>query len=318
MMTPAKPKAFLAGAGLVWRRQRVLWLIYFFTLLLAFLSTRGLVHRAADVLDHSAESAQRLVHGFDISAIIELQQIPQSPLTGSNDIFGVAPVITLLFLLFITGGILTVYYRDETLPFGPFFDACGDHFWRFLRLLIYFAIVMIPVLILIGVTSAAYHHIDEVSVSPLTAVRFALVAGTILLLISMALRLWFDMAQVIAVAEEERAMHRALRQAAVLFARNFFSLFWLYLRTSIVAVAGFALGLYIWMMVLRPESIHKAFVLGQLLILWWIATRLWQRASEAKWYWEYRGSQPSAAPAWTPPPAPAVPPPPAPAPSVPA
>jgi len=314
-MASARPKAFLEGAGLVWRRQRVVWLIYFFTLLLAFLSTRGLVQRTAHVLDHSAESASRLVHGFDISAFLELQQIPQSPLTGSNDIFGVAPVISLLFLIFVTGGVLAVYYRDESLPFGPFFEACGDHFWRFLRLLIYFAIAMIPVLILVGVTSAAYHHIDEVSVSPLTAVRFGFVAGIILLLLAMVIRLWFDMAQVIAVAEEERAMHRALRQAARLLARNFLSLFWLYLRISIVAVAVFALGLYIWMVVFRPESIGNAFILGQLLILWWIATRLWQRASEAKWYWEFRGSQPASVPVWTPPPSPVAPPPPAPAPA---
>lgn len=300
----------------MWRRQRVLWLIYFVTLLLAFLATRGVVHRTSEVLNHSAEAAGRLVHGFDISAILELEQIPQSPLTGSNDIFGVAPAVSLLFLVFVAGGVIAVYYRDETLMFGPFFETCGDHFWRFFRLLIYFAIVMIPLLLLAGLTSSAYGRIDAKSVSPLTAVRFGVVAGVVLIFLAMVLRLWFDMAQVVAVAEDERAMHRALRQAARLFAGNFFSLFWLYLRISIVATAGFGLGLYIWMMVLRPESTGKAFVLGQLMILWWIATRLWQRASESKWYWEFRGSQVPGVPAWTQPLAPA--PESTPAPSVPA
>lgn len=294
-----KPKTFLAGAGLVWRRQRVLWLIYFVTLLLAFISTRGIVGQTAEVLDHSAESAARLVHGFDMGAIDELGSIPNSPLAGGFGFLHVSSILSLLFLVFVTGGVLAVYYRDDSLTFGPFFEACGDHFWRFLRLLIYFAIAMIPVGILAAITSRIYQGIDDKAVSPLSAVHFALGAGVLILLIAVAIKLWFDMAQVIAVAEEERAMHRALRQAARLLAGNFFSLYWLYLRISIVATAGFALGLYYWMAVLRPESLRKAFVLAQLLILWWIGTRLWQRASEAKWYWEFRGSQAPRVPAWT-------------------
>lgn len=286
---------------MVWRRQRVLWLIYFVTLLLAFVSTRGVVGQTAGVLDHSAQSAARLVHGFDSSAIDELTTMPNSPLAGGFGFLHISAVLSLLFLLFITGGVLTVYYRDDALTFGPFFEACGDHFWRFFRLIIYFAIAMIPVGILLGITSHVYNQIDENATSPLSAVYFAGAAGALILLIAIAIKLWFDVAQVIAVAEEERAMHRALRDAARLLAGNFISLYWLYLRISIVATVGFALALYYWMVVLRPESIGKAFVLGQLLILWWIGTRLWQRASEAKWYWEFRGSRAASIPSWTPP-----------------
>lgn len=304
-MALARPKAFLAGAGLVWRRQRVLWLIYFVTLLLAFLSTRGLVSRTATVLDHSAESAARLVHGFDLGAILELQEMPNSPLDGESEIFTAPAVLSFLFLIFVTGGLLTVYYWDESLAFGPFFEACGDHFWRFLRLTIYFAIVMIPVAALTGLSSALHARIEDKSVSPLTAVYFGVAAGAVILLLAMVARLWFDLAQVIAVAEEERAMHRAIRRAAGLLARNFGSLFWLYLRISLVGTGVFALALYFWMMVMRPEAIFKAVILGQLMILWWIATRLWQHASEAKWYAEFRGMESSRVPAASQPLAPA-------------
>ena len=312
-MAMAKPKTFLTGAGLVWRRQRVLWLIYLVTLLLAFLSTRGIVNRTSEVLDHSEEAAARLVHGFDLGAVLELEEIPNSPLVSMHGIVTVPAVLSVLFLLFVTGGVLAVYYRDETLAFGPFFEECGDHFWRFLRLMIYFAIAMIPVGILAGIASALHDRIDAKSVSPLPAVYFAVAAGVVIVLVAMAIRLWFDMAQVIAVAEEERAMHRALRQAARLLAKNFVSLFWLYLRISVVGIGVFALALYFWMMILKPEATGKAVVLGQLMIVWWIATRLWQRASESKWYSEYRGIESTPIPAWnapgeaSPAPAPAVP-----------
>jgi hypothetical protein len=290
-MTSARPKVFGRGAGLVWRRQRVLWLVYFVTLLLAFLSTRGITNRTSEVLDHSAEAAGRLVHGFDLGAIDELETIPNSPLVSLHEMFTISSVLSLFFLTFVTGGVLASYYRDEPLPFGLFFEACGDHFWRFLRLIVYFLVAILPLLLVAAAASQLYHQIDDKSVSPLTAVYFGVAAGAVILFLTMVLRLWFDMAQVIAVAEEERAMHRALRQAARVVAGNFGSLFWLYLRISVVGTAGFALLLYLWMAVLRPEAIGKAFVLGQLTILWWIATRLWQRAGEANWYWEYRGLQ---------------------------
>ena len=293
-----KPKTFLQGAWLVWHRQRVVWLIYVVTLLLAFLSTRGVAGRTADVLNHSAESV-RLVHGFDVGALIELGEIPDSPLAGQSAMFAAPAILMLIFLIFVAGGALATYYRDESLPFGQFFEACGEHFWRFLRLVIYFAIAMIPVGILIGIASAVEHHIDETAVSPLSAFRFSVAAGIVILLIAMAIRLWFDMAQVIAVAEEERAMHRALRHAARLLWNNFISLYWTYLRISIVAMAGFGAALYLWMIVLKPEATRLAFFLGQLMILWWISTRLWQRASQAKWYWEYRGSEVPVKPTWS-------------------
>jgi hypothetical protein len=83
-------------------------------------------------------------------------------------------------------------------------------------------------------------------------------------------------------------MHKALRRAAVLLRRDFFSLYWLYLRISLIAWIVFAAGLHIWMTHLRPESILAPFLLSQFLIIFWQACRLWQRASECIWYREHQ------------------------------
>jgi hypothetical protein len=111
--------------------------------------------------------------------------------------------------------------------------------------------------------------------------------------------LWFDMAEIIAVANDERRMHRALRRAARLLWNNFFSLLWLYLRIALVGLLLFAIGLRVWMMDLSPQSIILAFLLSQLMILLWVGTRLWQRASEALWYREYAQTSVNE-PVWTP------------------
>src|SRR6202041_688287 len=110
------------------------------------------------------------------------------------------------------------------------------------------------------------------------------------LLLSGLLRLWFDIAQVIEVAEDESRMHRALRHAASLLAHNFGSLLWLYLRISLLAWIVFGLGMYLWMFCLSPLSPTAAFLLTQLMLVFWIAARLWQRASEALWYRQYQAA----------------------------
>ena len=293
---------FFSGAGLVWKWQRLVWWIFAVCLIFAHFSTQGMVDRAAETLNHSVAS-QRLVNGFDLSAFINLQQLPDSPLEIQGPTIVHFSVVFLVFMLFATGGILAAYVNDEKPTTTVFFEACGRHFWRFFRLLIYLAIVLLPVAGLAAGTNAMYTHINEQSISPYPADHFVEAAAVVILLLLMIVRVWFDMAQVIAVAEDEKKMHRALRRAFGLLRRNFFSLFWLYLRVSIIAWALFAFGLHVWMYHLKPQSTIAAFLVSQLMILTCIGTRLWQRASEAIWYRNYQANQ-VPEPAWTPAPAP--------------
>ncbi len=298
-MSESKPKTFLSGAGLVWKWQRLVWWIFAVGLILSLLGTRGLVTRVGDVLDHSMASS-RLANGFDVSAIVELLIKPDAPLQVTQSGSATVSLIFFIFMLFTTGGIIATYARDERPDVGNFFEACGYHFWRFFRLTIYLLIALIPVGVVVAVAAAMNNSIDEKSISPMPAVHFAEAASVFVLFLLMVVRLWFDMTQVIAVAEDEKRMHKALRLSAVLVAKNFVSLFWLYLRISVVSWALMGLALYLWMLKLGPASNVAALLISQLAILFWIGTRLWQRASEAQWYREYRAAADAREPVWSP------------------
>src|SRR5271163_4078999 len=99
---------FFSGAGLVWQWQRLVWWIFAVCLIFGFFSTHEMTERANFLLDHSA-AAQRLVNGFDVSAIIMLQQLRDSPLEihGPN-IFHFSALFVVC-MLFATGGILAAY-----------------------------------------------------------------------------------------------------------------------------------------------------------------------------------------------------------------
>lgn len=298
-----KPRAFFAGAFLVWTRQGILWWIFAVNLILGFLGTYSLAQSlGGNVLNDSLESSRRLVHGFDISALTELATLPDNPVRGMGSLYMIPSFLFTLFMLFMTGGILVAYYDDLRLDTAGLFEACGRHFWRFLRLMIYFLIVLIPVAILVSIVGKVYADINEAAVSPFAAVVFMGAAALLLLFLLMSMRLWFDMAQVISMAKDERKMYRVVGRSASLVWHNFGSLFWLHLRISVVGWILFGAGLYIWMVGLRPENTPAAFGVAQLMVLFWLGARLWQRAAETSWYKQYRTSY--HAPVPVPPPAP--------------
>jgi hypothetical protein len=281
-----KPKVFLAGARLVWRQQRALWIIYATNLLLAIAGARGSVWRTARILNHSL-AADRLVHGFDLAAYAELRLHPSMPFEGSRQEVIFSAFLFAIFMLFATGGLLKTYYEDRPMHAGTFFEACGENFWRLCRLAIYFVIALVPIGILASVASVEFSRIGRRSISPYTSFYFLAVAIALLAALAMSARLWFDMAELIAVSEGQESMWRGLKTAAKLLRGNFLRLFWVYLRISLVGWIGFWLGLHVWMEHVRPEATAQSLLLSQALIVFWLATRLWQRASGALWLRQY-------------------------------
>jgi hypothetical protein len=303
-MAGSRPKTFLSGAQLTWKWQRLVWWVFAVCFILALVSTRGSLERLGDGINHSA-AAQRLVNGFDISAIAELTSVPDAPLQTSNSGGLVAAFVFTIFMLFVTGGIIATFVRDEKPEASSFFEACGYHFWRFFRLMIYFVLALIPVVLVAALVGAMYGSLDEKQISPMPAVHVFEAGSLVVLFLLMVARLWFDMAQVVAVFEDEKRMHKALRIAFMLVVRNFFSLFWLYFRISVIGWVVFVGGIWLWMTKLAPASTMAAFFVSQLIVLLWIGTRMWQRASEAQWYKEWREGQEVVQPvmAYTPVPA---------------
>jgi hypothetical protein len=295
-MTGPQPRTFLAGAKLLWRRQRVLWLVYAVNFLLALMAARGFAGLAGKTLNHSLTSDQ-LVHSFNLGRLLELASMPGSPVRDSLTPTFYFSVTFAVFMLFATGGILTSFYEDRRLEAGPFFEACGNTFWRFLRLVLYLVVALIPAGVLMAIAGSLHRRIDAQSISPYPAVIFLAGAAAVILLVLMCTRLWFDMAEVIAVAEYERKMHRALRRSARLMWKNFGSLFWLYLRITLVGWIIFGIGIYLWIYHVRPEAILRAFLLGQALVFVGLATRLWLRASETLWYRHHLAAFFASAPA---------------------
>jgi len=284
-MTDRNRKPFAGGAFLVWRRQVVLWWIFAVNFILAFVAARPFASEISPLLNHSLR-AQDLVHGFNpFEFFALLQEAKGTSVASTASVY--LMVIFFVFMLFVEGGLLTAYWLDRPLTRGEFFEASGRFFWRFVRLLIMLLIVLIPVVIVYRVVLRASDAQRERIANPMPGVWIEAIGLLLVLFLMEAVRLWFDMAQVQAVAGDERAMRRALQWSLKTTWDNFSSLYWIYLRISIVAWLVMTLLFVVWVRLVRPEWVGVSFVITQLMALAWLGTRLWQRASETLWYQRY-------------------------------
>ncbi len=282
-MSGREPGPVVAGARRVWQHQRVLWWIFAMNLLLAFLGTLPAGLRISSVLDRSL-AAERLYRGFDLSVFIELMGNPDGRVPGQFPTSLLFALVFFGFMLFLTGGLLEAYRGDRVLHADEFFRACGAYFWRWVRLLIFLLIGLVPLGFLANAVQRWSDRLAADAPQEMLGFWVELGGAVVLLFVLMAVRLWFDMAQVRAVAESETQMRRTLLRAFRATFGNFGSLFWVYLRISLLAWIGLAAGAWVWVKWVRPESVGISFLLGQAVLLIWLGTRLWQRASETVWY----------------------------------
>lgn len=270
------------GARRVWRYQRVLWWLFAVNLTLAAFGTLPLSSALRPVTDHSLHS-QNLYRAFDVPTFLDLASNPDvalwSKFTGST----LFAFIFFAFAFFLTGGILEAYRTPGKLGTADFFRACGAFFWRWVRLLIFMLIVLTPIAIAAFAISKWSGTLSDDAPQEKLGFWVDVIGFGLVLLLAMLVRLWFDMAQVRAVAEDERAMRRTLTRAFRLTFGNLGSLFWLYFRISFLAWLALVAAFWIWLRI-PAQDVGLSFFLLEVVLLWWIGTRLWQRASETVWY----------------------------------
>jgi hypothetical protein len=281
------------GLRRAWHYQRVLWFIFVVNLLLSHFPTAAVTHKLDWVTDHSLH-AQRLSSIFDYAVFSELESNREVKLFEVAGVSGLFALVFFGIFFFLTGGVLEAYRSGRKLTTREFFEACGSYLWRWVRLVILMAIVLIPALGLAPLVSSQF------TFSVLNAVeekrRYWIMVGgwAVLAFVLMCIRLWFDMAQVRAVVEEENGMWRNAGRAFRITLANFGSLFWMYFRISFLGWLVFAVGLYAWAK-MPPSRFWWTFLILEFVVLWGFWTRLWQRACEMAWY-QRRFLAPLAAP----------------------
>lgn len=281
-MADEQKGAVAAGYRLLWRRQGLLWWVFVVNLVCGLLGTLPAFLRVMRALHHSM-AGQPLIDRFDIGMFVELFRLPNVDLIRYSTTSYVFAFLFFVFMLFVSGGILEAYRQDHKLNTGDFFAASGAFFWRFVRLML---LSIIPFAIVGGIyhgLSKLADHVGDRAIADQVGIFMGWGAAVVFLLLALAVRLWFDIAEVRAVAQSERRMWRNLWKSWRITWNNFGGLYRIYICISVVAWVTLAIGLLIWTQ-LPPTATPITFLLLELIVFAQLATRLWQLASAMTWY----------------------------------
>jgi len=282
------------GLGMVLGNKRYIFWFWLLNLALAWLGTSAFRNSARAILDHSSYSG-RLVHGFDLSVLIELFSRPEF---GSMAAIA-TPALHFALLFFMATalflpGVFQGYASSYRLPREDFFRACGRNLWRFIRLMIVAGIVMgIVAGILFGINGAIVKKAGE-STSELLPFRLQMTGLAVIFLVMTTLRIWFDLAEADVVLGDQRAVRKSIGTAFRHTFRSLWRLLASYIVAAIVAAMILVGGLWTWMRFVPPDSMVGALIVAQIILFLLLIPRFWQRGMAVS-YWQQKMLAPVAA-----------------------
>jgi hypothetical protein len=274
-----------AGASLLWRRQEILWWVFAVNVVLGGLGTLAAARTLNAALGYSLAGNQ-LVKGFDLGMFYELLRLPDTNFLHTSITAFACAILFAVFMLFVSGGILEVFGRDRRLSSGEFFAASGAFFWRFVRLMLFSLVPFVFLWSLYPLVDRFAEHVGDRAVADQVGFCILFAGAIILALLALLVRLWFDLAKVRVVAQNERSMWSNMWKCCGMTGRDLGTLFWMYFRISLVAAITLLIGFLIWTK-LPPNAMPATFILLEFIILSQLAARLWQLASATVWYKRY-------------------------------
>lgn len=274
--------ALAAGFGLLWRRQTILWWVFAVNFLCAAFATLPALLLLSRSIGHSL-AAQKLSNGFDLGIFVELFRLPAVSLQRPAATSYLLALLFLLFMMFVSGGILETYRQDRRLTTSEFFAASGLFFWRFVRLALLSIVPFVIVSMIYQGLSKAAEKIGDRAIADQVGIFLGWAAIIVFLLLALSVRLWFDIAKIRAVAQNERGMWRNTWRSWRMVWHGFGSLFGMYVAISLLAWVVTLLGLVIWAH-LPPTALPLTFIILEFIVFAQLMTRLWQLASATAWY----------------------------------
>lgn len=276
-----------SGMGMVGRNKRYIFWFWLLNLTLAEFGTAAFWENAHPILDHSFFS-DRLVHGFDAAAFIELLARPEFGPLGEKYTAGMrAAFLFFMATALFLPGVLLGYASTYRLPRQEFFRACGQNLWRFVRLMIVSGIVMgIVAGLLFALNGMIVKKAGE-GTNEVLPFELQMTGLAIIFLVMTTLRIWFDLAEADIVLNDQHAVRKSIAAGFRHTFRSLGRLLGSYVFSAMIAALILLAGLLAWMKLVAPESVVGAFLVGQLTLFLLLIPRFWQRGI-AVTYWQQK------------------------------
>jgi hypothetical protein len=273
-----------AGLRIVNRHKRYIFWFWVLNLTLAEFGTAAFRNQIHSVLDHSF-LADKLLHGVALPVFVELLTRPETgAMDGSSMPAMYFAILFFVATLLLMPGVLEGYTSEGRLSREEFFRACGRNLWRFVRLLLFFAIIAGPVAGLLFGGKTALAKVADKSTNEMAPFYTSLLTSFVIFLILTAIRIWFDLAQVDVVVRDQSAVRKSVAAGFRYARRHLLRLLATYSGIAVVGLLVLVAGAWLWQALVQPSSVLGAFFISQAMLILWLWARYWQRASAVAHY----------------------------------
>jgi hypothetical protein len=278
-------KGLLSAA---WQRVRENWrYIFWFWLLnvtLAEFGTAAYRGQLRSVLDKSLYSNQ-LVDGFNFTTYFELTINPQlgSIMGARLSAFYFAFLFALASLVLMPG-VFRQYTSEYRVSKEEFFRTCGRNLWRYVRLTLVYALIMLP---LSGILFGIHYGLGkaaEKSLNEMAPFWMSLVTLLIIFLVLTMVRIFFDIAEVDLVVRDQPSAWRAIGNGFRYGRRFLGRLLGSYCVIALFAFAIAVVGVWLWKTIVPANRWFGGFVIAQVMLFLLLAMRFWQRSVAAQFF----------------------------------
>ena len=271
-----------AGKRLMTAKPHLITL-YIANLLFGWFGAFGLSAQVGAVTSTSLYS-ERLVRGFDLGVFLDLINRPEiTPYSLVPTALALSGLFV-VFQLFLTGGIITQYLsKTARIEQSRFYGACGEHFWRLLRLALVFVVVAALVAGILQALSAGLHAATDNS----SNYRMVLTLQSAMLVVEAlaltSVRMWFDLAQTLLIATSARRIRPSIGYGFK-SARRASRLYGSYVLLAILTALVVVVGIFLWWTVAPAFPAIISFLILQSTLACLLLMRWWQQAIAAVWY----------------------------------
>jgi len=220
---------------MAWKEKKMLFWLYGFNLLFAYLITMPVSMMISNALDKTT-AADKVLAAFDFTTLVTIVDHYGKGVSLGRTIttFG---ILYILVNIFFAGGILKIFIEDKKFSLKLFFTGCVEYFNRFLRLFLFSLIfIIIAVIFYIAISSLFSLFTENAATEHLPILLFILkilIMGIMLALINML----FDYARIMTIVNDYHAMYKTIKQVlmfVMMSARKTLALYFLYVFTLIV------------------------------------------------------------------------------------
>ncbi len=265
--------AYLAGIKNSFSAWKVWGLLY----LLNFLFTLVIIAPLAQYLEKKIGKSplvEKWADGFNYTVMHDFLANYEVSIAAFTELTIVIAVIYLVFSIFTSGGIIEVFHKNEkSQNLRNFWSGCTYHFWRMLRITIYFLLIHAVVLGLFGFIFSQL--IPDSPDSELQYINPLKIILPLYLIFAFFVAMWQDFTKIIAVQRDENILVGSFKSATGFVFKNLGRVSLFYLLNLLT------LGLFYLLYrcgSLNFTGMNIVFFFGQILIIGRIGIKIWNAA----------------------------------------